>query len=80
MMKVTYTALFAATALAASSLVFAADGPPKFAAADANGDGAVDATEFEAAKIQLEFGEVDKDGDGKLSEEEYTAALDEECV
>ena len=79
-MKLTHIALVAATAFFASSLAFAADEPPKFDAADANGDGVVDASEFEATKIERDFGEIDEDGDGKLNQDEYAAALEEDCA
>ena len=79
-MKMTKIALAAATALFASSLAFAADEPPKFDAADANGDGAVDAAEFKATKLERDFGEIDQDGDGKLNKDEYAAALEEDCA
>ena len=79
-MKMTHIALAAATALFASSLASAADEPPAFDAADANGDGFVDASEFEATKIDRDFGEIDQDGDGKLDQDEYAAALEEDCA
>ena len=79
-MKLTRIALAAAAALLASSLAFAADEPPDFGAADANGDGVVDAAEFEATGIERDFGEIDEDGDGKLNEDEYAAALEEDCA
>lgn len=76
MMKTTLT-LAAAIALFSTSVAFAA--PLKFAKADANGDGNVDATEFASSGIKKEFAKLDKDGDGKLSKKEYSAALDEDC-
>ncbi len=79
-MKLTHIALAAATALFVSSLAFAADEPPKFDAADANGDGVVDTSEFEATKIERDFSEIDEDGDGKLNKDEYAAALEEDCA
>ena len=77
-MKTIPLTLVAAAVLMASGIALAAD-PPKFAAADANGDGGVDATEFAATKIERKFPELDKDGDGKLNKEEYAAALEEDC-
>lgn len=76
-MKTTQPILVAAAALLASSLAFAA--PMKFAKADANGDGAVDAAEFANSGVKKKFEKLDKDGDGKLSKKEYSAALDEDC-
>ena len=77
-MRTILLTLAAAAALMASGVSLAAE-PPKFAAADANGDGGVDATEFAATKIEREFPKLDKDGDGKLNKEEYAAALEEDC-
>ncbi len=76
-MKMTQLTFAAAAALLASSVAFAA--PLKFDKADANGDGAVDATEFANSGIKKKFEKLDKDGDGKLSKKEYSAALDEDC-
>lgn len=78
-MKLTKMMLAAAAAFAISGVVMAEDGPPKFAAADANGDGGVDAAEFEATGLEREFAKLDKDGDGKLNNDEYAAALEEDC-
>jgi len=77
-MKLTQITLTAAAAVFASSVALAE--PPKFEAADANADGGVDAAEFEATKIDRQFGELDKDGDGKLNMDEYAAALEEDCA
>jgi hypothetical protein len=76
-MKMTPIALAAAAALLASSVAFAA--PPKFAKADANGDGFLDAEEFAATGMKKKMEKLDKDGDGKLSEKEYKAGMDEDC-
>jgi hypothetical protein len=77
-MKTTQVTLVALAALLTSSLAFAA--PLKFAKADANGDGGVDAAEFANSGVKgKKFEKLDKDGDGKLSKKEYSAALDEEC-
>ncbi len=76
-MKTIRFTLAAAAALMASGVALAE--PPKFAAADANGDGGVDATEFAATKIEREFPKLDEDGDGKLNKQEYAAALEEDC-
>lgn len=70
----------AAAVVLLSSVVFAADGPSKFAAADANADGAVDATEFAATRIEHDFAKLDTDGNGSLNEKEYQAALEEDCA
>ena len=76
-MKTTKLTL-AIAALLASSLAFAA--PLSFKKADANGDGSVDAAEFEASGVKdKKMASLDKDGDGKLSNKEYSAALDEDC-
>ena len=77
-MKMTKITLTAAAALFASSVALAE--PPQFEAADANGDGGVDAAEFKATEIDRDFGEIDKDGDGKLNMDEYKAALEEDCA
>lgn len=79
-MKKTQLILAAAAALLASSVAFAADEPPDFKAADTNGDGAIDATEFAATKLEGEFPNADSDGNGTLNEEEYQAILDGECA
>ena len=79
-MKKTSLILAAAAALLATSVTFAADEPPKFGAADANGDGAVDAAEFKATGLEAEFENADTDGNGTLNEEEYTAVLEGECA
>lgn len=76
-MKMTQIALAAAAALLASSVAFAA--PAKFAKADANGDGVLDAEEFAASGMKKKMEKLDKDGDGKLSEKEYKAGMDEDC-
>ncbi|MCG6966854.1 MAG: hypothetical protein LJE59_10100 [Chromatiaceae bacterium] len=76
-MKMTHLTVAAAAALLVTSTAFAA--PLKFAKADANGDGFVDATEFAASGVKKDFAKLDKDGDGKLSKKEYSAALDEDC-
>ena len=78
-MKKTNLFVAAAAALLVSGSVMAAEKPPKFDKADANGDGAVDATEFAATKIDRKFAKLDKDGDGKLNKDEYAAALEEDC-
>jgi len=78
-MKKTQLILAAAAAILASSIALAADEPPKFGAADANGDGAVDAAEFAATKLEREFSKIDTDGNGSLNKEEYEAALEEDC-
>lgn len=78
-MKKTVLIPVAAAAILASSVAFAAEGPPKFKAADTNGDGAVDATEFAATKLKRDFSKLDKDGNGSLNEKEYKAALEEDC-
>ena len=75
-MKTTRLTL-AIAALLASSLAFAA--PLSFKKADTNGDGSIDAAEFEASGVKKKMAELDKDGDGKLSKKEYSAALDEDC-
>ena len=79
-MKKTQLILTAAAVVLASGIAFAADGPPKFEAADANGDGAVDATEFSATKLERDFKKIDTDGNGSLNMEEYKAALEEDCA
>jgi opacity protein-like surface antigen len=79
-MNKTQLIVAAAAALLASSIAFAADEPPKFAVADKNGDGAVDAAEHKAAGLQFDFSNNDTDGNGTLNEEEYQAALDAECA
>lgn len=77
-MKLTNIILTAAAAIFASSVALAE--PPQFDGADANADGGVDMAEFEATKIDRDFGELDKDGDGKLNKEEYAVALEEDCA
>lgn len=55
---------------------------PKFKAADADGSGFVEETEFAPAQeagVKESFAELDKDGDGKLSKEEYAVVLGEDC-
>ena len=73
--------LTAAAAFALSSAVFAGD-PPEFEAADANGDGGVDATEWGAIEIddKMSFGEADGNGDGKLDNDEYASAAGLDCA
>ncbi len=73
--------LTAAAAFALSSAVFAGD-PPEFEAADANGDGGVDATEWGAIEIddKKAFGEADGDGDGMLNQDEYAEAAGLDCA
>ncbi len=68
-----------AAALMLSTAAFAAE-KPKFAAADTNGDGMVDATEFSATGIDKDFGGLDADGNGSLNSDEYKAALEEDCA
>ncbi|MCB1800715.1 MAG: EF-hand domain-containing protein [Gammaproteobacteria bacterium] len=77
-MKSKQMILAAAAALLASSVAFAA--PVKFAKADANGDGFVDATEFAASGMTKKMEKLDKNGDGKLDKKEYSAGLDEDCA
>lgn len=79
-MKKTQLIIAAAAAVLATSVAFAADEPPEFAAADTNGDGAVDAAEFKATGLEGEFPNVDTDGNGTLNEEEYQAAVEGECA
>lgn len=63
---------FAATVAAAS--------PLKFAKADANGDGSVDAAEFAASGVKgRKMEKLDKNGDGTLDKKEYNVALEEDC-
>ena len=76
-MKMTRLIVLAATALALSSVAFAA--PPKFDKADTNGDGYLDASEFAATGMKKKMEKLDKDGDGKLSKKEYSAGMDEDC-
>lgn len=76
-MKKTSMIVAATAALLATSVAFAA--PPSFKKADANGDGAVDATEYAATKGERAFAKLDKDGDGVLSKKEYSVLLDEDC-
>jgi Ca2+-binding EF-hand superfamily protein len=76
-MKNTSMILAAAAALMATSVAFAA--PPSFKKADANGDGVVDAAEFEATKSKKKFASLDKNGDGTLDKKEYSVLLDEDC-
>jgi Ca2+-binding EF-hand superfamily protein len=78
-MKLINTTALACAAVFASSLAFAA-GPLKFEKADANGDGYVDAEEFNASGVKMEFEKLDKDGDGKLNKKEYSVALEEDCA
>lgn len=79
-MKKTQLIVAAAAAILASSVAFAADEPPNFGAADANGDGAVDEAEFKATGLEAEFKDSDSDGNGTLNEEEYTAVVEGECA
>ncbi len=79
-MKKTQLNVAAVAAILASSVALAADEPPDFAGADKNGDGAVDAAEFNATGLEGEFGNVDTDGNGTLNEEEYQAAVEGECA
>jgi len=79
-MKKTKFIAAAAAAILASSVAFAADEPPEFGAADANGDGAVDEAEFKATGLEAEFKNADTDGNGTMNEEEYTAVLEGECA
>jgi opacity protein-like surface antigen len=79
-MKKTQLIVAAAAALLVSTVAFAADEPPEFGAADANGDGAVDEAEFKATGLEAEFKDSDSDGNGTLNEEEYTAVLEGECA
>jgi hypothetical protein len=76
-MKITPMILLACVALLTSNVAFAE--PKEFKAADANGDNIIDNAEFANSGLEdKKFEEVDTDKNGKLSEEEYTAAL-EEC-
>ena len=76
-MKITPMILLACIALLSSTVALAE--PKEFKKADANGDGIVDSAEFAKSGVEDKaFAEVDTDKDGKLSEEEYTAAL-EDC-
>jgi opacity protein-like surface antigen len=79
-MKKTQLIVAAAAAILASSIAFAADEPPKFGAADTNGDGVVDEAEFKATGLEAEFKNADTDGNGSLNKEEYTAVLEGECA
>jgi opacity protein-like surface antigen len=79
-MNKTQLIVAAAAALLASSIAFAADEPPKFAVADKNGDGVVDAAEHKAAGLQFDFANADTDGNGTLNKEEYDAAVEGECA
>jgi len=79
-MKKTQVIVAAVAALLASSVAFAADEPPKFGAADANGDGVVDEAEFKATGLEGDFNNADTDGNGTMNEEEYTAVLEGECA
>jgi hypothetical protein len=78
MMKLIQPTVLAAALLLAGSALAAEK--PKFDAADANGDGMVDAEEFKATGIEKEFGELDADGNGSLNKDEYAAALEEDCA
>lgn len=77
-MKMTKLTMLAAALLASSAVL--AQEKPNFEAADKNGDGMVDAAEFGATGIELDFGELDADGDGSLNGDEYAAALEEDCA
>jgi opacity protein-like surface antigen len=79
-MKKTQLIVAAAAAILASSVAFAADEPPNFGAADANGDGVVDEAEFKATGLEADFKDSDSDGNGTLNEEEYTAVVEGECA
>jgi hypothetical protein len=76
-MKKTSMILAAAAALLATSIAFAA--PPSFKKADTNGDGMVDASEYEATKAKRKMADLDKNGDGNLDKKEYSALFDEDC-
>ena len=77
-MKLLKPTLLAAVVLASSAALAAEK--PKFDAADANGDGMVDAAEFKATGIEKDFGSLDADGNGSLNSDEYAAALEEDCA
>ncbi len=76
-MKKTSLLLTACATLIISQLALAE--PPEFKGADSNGDGAVDATEFAALKLDKELAKFDEDGNGTLNKSEYEASLEEEC-
>ena len=78
-MKKTQLIRVVTAAILASGVALAAGGPPKFEAADTNGDGTVDATEFAATKLKRDFSKLDKDSNGSLNKKEYEAALEEDC-
>lgn len=81
-MKSLMTVLLAGLFTLASSVAIAEAEIPEFKKADANGDGFVDAKEFEAAKaagVKKSVGELDKDKDGKLNKKEYEVILDADC-
>ena len=81
-MKSLLTVLMAGLFTIASSVAVAEAEIPAFKKADANGDGFVDAKEFEAAKaagVKKSVGELDKDKDGKLNKDEYSVILDADC-
>ncbi|MCK4707103.1 MAG: hypothetical protein KAU21_00665 [Gammaproteobacteria bacterium] len=77
-MTKTILLLTACAALLTSNITFAGE-PPDFKGADSNGDGAVDAKEFNSLELEPEFAKVDVNGDGKLSKGEYQDALEVEC-
>jgi hypothetical protein len=77
MMKSTLTMSAALAALLATSVAFAA--PSSFKKADANGDGAVDASEYAASGATKKMATLDRDGNGTLDKREYAAVFDEDC-
>lgn len=64
-----------------SASVMAAEAPD-FSDMDANGDGGVDAAEFEKGKndgVEKTFAEADEDKDGKITEKEYEVIKEPDC-
>ena len=78
-MKITKMIL-AASSLVLASAAFAADEPPTFEKADANGDGFVDSGEYAKTKMEQDFAEFDANKDGKLNKAEFEELANSECA
>ena len=78
-MKMTHSTLSGAVAALFATTSVAVAAPMKFAKADANGDGSIDAAEFAASGMRRsDMTKLDK-GRRRQAQQERVAGMDEDC-